>query len=218
MVPPHRSVPHLYAPKQKGHPNAASPPFPPPILFCIGCTSTPPPLPSNPRPLRLTGAPSCPPDLAVASPPTRPPGELRLCHHCLSLEPHLTFPSSSCRTAGTLSPATGAPPPPQNVTTHCCHHPRRHRPAASVSSHPYDLARRVDHLAVVLTTPTSSPGSSQRARPGHATAIAMDAVTALHARSTASGGTGRPGHCTAGPGQRPEAMGHSAAQHYAPRF
>jgi hypothetical protein len=161
MAPLHRSVPHLRMLVQRGRPNAATLPFPFPPFFSSPAARAHPPLPSDPHPLRFTGAPSSSSYLATASPLTHPPSELHPRRYCLSLEPRLTFPfpSSSCRTAGTSSPATGASPPPWNVAAHRCHRPPCHRPVALVSSHPYDLARWVARLAVVLTAPTSSPGS-----------------------------------------------------------
>jgi hypothetical protein len=199
MAPPRLSVPHLYTPLQKA---ASVPPQPPPPPFAPHSLlhrprEHTPPLPSASRPLQLTGATSSQTDMAAVQPLTRPPGELCPHRHYLSLEPYLTFPSSSCRTAGISSQATGASPPPQNEATHSCHRPPHHRPAASVSSAPYDLAPWVAGLTVVLSAP---PESHWQARPGRATVMAVDSVIMLRARCAAPAGTGRPGHCAPEPG------------------
>jgi hypothetical protein len=111
----------------KGPPRCLHAPFlPPPFSSSLVARAHPTPLPSASRPLQLTGATSSPPDLAAVLPPTHPPDELRPHRHYLSLEPRLTFPSSSCRTAGTSSSATRASPPPRNEATHRCHRPPHH--------------------------------------------------------------------------------------------
>jgi hypothetical protein len=140
-----------------------------------------------PPPLLLRGAtPSVelrmpPPPWDFKPPPPLPPrGELRSSATPASSPTRLTSPSSApcCRTRPRTSKITGASPPPRNAAAHRCHHPPRHRPIASVSSRPHDLAQRIACLAVVLTAPTSSPGSCRRAHPVRATEMA---VTALHA-------------------------------------
>jgi hypothetical protein len=124
-----------------------------------------------------------PPPQDFKPPPLSPRGELRSSATPASSPTRLTSPSSApcCRTFLRTPKITGASPSPRNAAAHRCHRPPHHRPTASVSSRPHDLALRVARLAVVLTARTSSPRNRRRARPGRNTEMVVDAVTVLRA-------------------------------------
>jgi hypothetical protein len=69
----------------------AAPFFSSPTFLLHQPRQHPSPSPSASCPLQLTGALPTPSDLAVALPPTHPPGELCLHRHCFPFGPHLTL-------------------------------------------------------------------------------------------------------------------------------